>query len=263
MNQYTVIDVHLRKIITKMMIRFAFYLLLWSCFQGCTNEPVDLVIPEQPVVSMRTKEMKIDILCLGDSYTKGESVPTSQNFPNQLKDSLLLDTFDLLPAAPHIIAQTGWRTDQLINAIFAATEIQDSIFSLVTLCIGVNNQYQNGNLEQYKTQFEALLKTAIIRAGNRKKRVIVVSIPDWAFTIYGQNYPGGGASVSAKIDEYNAANKVIADQYQVHYVNVTGSSRQGITRPELVAIDGLHPSAVQYSEWVRLILPVAKAVLVQ
>ena len=243
------------------MIRFIVLLLLSLPLFACNHEPVEPAPVVPPPATI--KEMKIDILALGDSYSKGESVPSTQNFPNQLKDILLLDTFSLASGTPRIIAQTGWRTDQLINAIANAADIQDSIFSLVTLCIGVNNQYQHGNFEQYKTEFETLLKTAIARTGDRKNRVIVLSIPDWAYTPYGQNFPNGGADISTEIDEYNAANKQIATQYGVPYINVTDISRQGLVRPELVAADGLHPSAAQYAEWVRLILPVAKDALVQ
>ncbi|MBC7778100.1 MAG: SGNH/GDSL hydrolase family protein [Phycisphaerae bacterium] len=198
---------------------------------------------------------RIDILALGDSYTKGESVPWGQNFPNQLADSLRMAGFDL--AGLHVVAQTGWRTDNLQSAIASqASVLADSTFSLVTLCIGVNNQYQNANFETYKTEFEALLKYAIARAGGRKERVVVISIPDWAYTPYGQN--SNPALISQKIDQYNAANRSITEAFGVPYVNVTDVSRRGIQEPDLVAFDGLHPSAQQYTEWVRLLLPVVK-----
>lgn len=202
---------------------------------------------------------KIDILALGDSYTKGESVAATKNFPNQLRDSLLAAGRQV--TGLRVIAQTGWRTDQLKNAIANAPDIQDSTFSIVTLCIGVNNQYQNGNFNTYKLEFEQLLQTAIARAGGRKERVFVLSIPDWAYTSYGQNYPGGPTAISQKIDQYNAANYSIAQQYQVNYVNVTGISRQGISWPDLVATDGLHPSAEQYRQWVHLLMPTVQRAL--
>jgi lysophospholipase L1-like esterase len=232
------------------------FLLLFFTFTSCQHTDIDPVpLPEEP----DTKE-KIDMLCLGDSYTKGQSVVWGSNFPNQLADSLSNLSFDVVTDAPRVIAQTGWRTDQLKNAITAATDIIDSTFSIVTLCIGVNNQYQNTNFDLYAPEFEGLLKTAIVRAGGKKERVFVVSIPDWAFTSYGQQFPGG-ANVSSKIDEYNAVNRKIAADYQVNYIDVTPVSRQGIAQPNLVASDGLHPSAVQYTEWVKLMLPKVKAVL--
>ncbi len=215
---------------------------------------------EEPIpTQFEPMPQRIDILALGDSYTKGESVPLAQNFPNQLRDSLQKEGH--IVSGLHIVAQTGWRTDNLQAALSnQASVLADSTFSLVTLCIGVNNQYQNANFETYKKQFEELLQYAIVRAGGRKDRVIVLSVPDWAYTPVGQGW-GNPALISAKIDEYNTANHAIATAYAVQYVNVTNVSRQGIAEPDLVAMDGLHPSALQYTEWVQLLLPPIKASL--
>jgi len=198
---------------------------------------------------------------LGDSYTKGQGVNWEKNFPNQLADALKAEKYTV--AGVHIIAQTGWRTDQLQAAINSqADKIGDSTFSIVTLCIGVNNQYQNADFETYKLQFEELLQTAIARAGGRKGRVLVVSIPDWAYTPYGQHY-GDPATTSGEIDAYNAANYAISTSYGVHYVQVTNISRQGLVRPDFVASDGLHPSAIHYTEWLRVMMPVVRDALKQ
>lgn len=223
--------------------------------------PNDTTVITPPPPPPPSDPEKIDILAIGDSYTKGESVLPAKNFPSQLRDSLLAANRKV--TGLRIIAQTGWRTDQLKNAIANAPELNDSTFSIVTLCIGVNNQYQNGNFNTYKTEFEQLLQTAIARTGGRKERVFVVSIPDWAYTPFGQSFPGGPTQISLKIDQYNAANYSIAQQYQVNYVNITGISRQGISQPDLVATDGLHPSAKQYTEWVHLLMPVVQGALGQ
>ncbi len=199
----------------------------------------------------------ISILALGDSYTKGESVPWESNFPNQLADSLQQVGVQL--KSIRIIAQTGWRTDQLQTALNNATNIADSIFDLVTLCIGVNNQYQNGSIDTYKTQFENLLQRALTYADGKKERVLVVSIPDWAYTPYGQNF--SPATISQKIDLFNAVKRSITESYGVTFVDVTPISRMGLDQPELVASDGLHPSASQYSAWVQLLFPVSKNAL--
>jgi len=232
--------------------RLFFITMLFIC--RCAPEES---MPVNPVPAVE----KIDLLALGDSYTKGESVKWEQNFPNQLADSLRQNGFEW--PGLHVVAQTGWRTDNLQNALLQQSGvIGDSIFSLVTLCIGVNNQYQNANFETYKKQFEELLQYAIARAGERKERVIVVSIPDWAYTPFGQSW-GNPSNTSQKIDQYNAANQVIADSHQVAYVNITEVSRNGLLEPELVALDGLHPSALQYTAWVKLILPIAQKALKQ
>lgn len=220
------------------------------------TEPDTPLGPDNPPASTE----QVDILALGDSYTKGESVPAAKNFPNQLADSLSSGGYTV--TGVRVIAQTGWRTDQLKNAIAGqAGIIGDSTFSLVTLCIGVNNQYQGASFEKYKTEFEELLQTAIRRAGDRKERVVVLSIPDWAYTTYGQNFSNNPAEISQEIDQYNAANKAISETYGVRYIDVTGISRQGIASPDLVANDGLHPSALQYTRWVKVMMPVVREVL--
>ena len=214
----------------------------------------------QPEVQTPDPEREsIDLLALGDSYTKGEGVAWEANFPNQLADSLRLLNNNKRPAL-RVIAQTGWRTDQLRTAIEAASELRDSTFSLVTLCIGVNNQFQNRPIGVYRAEFEELLKTAILRAGNRPERVLVLSIPDWAFTSFGQTN-SNPAAISAKIDQFNAANKEISNTYKVQYIDVTTTSRQGIVNSALVASDGLHPSQIQYTRWIELLLPLARNVL--
>ena len=210
---------------------------------------------EEPVLI----ESSVKILALGDSYTKGESVVFARNFPNQLADSLREDGHTV---QTRIIAQTGWRTDNLQVAMTDA-HIGDSTYDLVTLCIGVNNQYQHISFTTFKTQFEQLLQTAITRSANRKERVVVVSIPDWAYTPYGQHFTTTPNQISQEIDQYNQASQVIAEQYGVHYVNVTDISRQGLAQPVLVADDGLHPSAEQYTEWVKLLLPVVREALLK
>lgn len=212
---------------------------------------------EAPVIPQLPAGNPFAILALGDSYTKGQSVPWKQNFPNQLYDSLKAEFPGL--ASPKIIAQTGWRTDDLQDAIAAAAdEIGKDTFQLVTLCIGVNNQYQHADFDSYKTEFESLLQYALARAGGRKERVMVISIPDWAYTPYGQQFSTHPEYISADIDRYNAANLAIAMAYGVQYQNITPISRNGLEQPELVAPDGLHPSAQQYAAWVHQILPGAR-----
>jgi acyl-CoA thioesterase-1 len=186
-------------------------------------------------------------LALGDSYTIGESVPTTANFPYQLADSI--SKSGKAYASPVIIARTGWRTDQLIDAIESAH--LENKYDLVTLLIGVNNEFQGRSIGEYENDFKLLCKKSIELAGNKKKRVIVLSIPDYGFTPYGKaNQPG----ISERIDLFNASNKRIADSLGLKYVNVTEISRRGLKEPDLVAEDGLHPSMKMYALWVKEIL---------
>lgn len=195
-----------------------------------------------------------NILSLGDSYTIGHSVCETCRFPEQLKDSLIStftenDTFNL-----KVIAQTGWTTTNLINAISDETLSND--YDLVTLLIGVNNQYQNKPFSLYETEFPELLNTAIAVANNDKDNVIVVSIPDYAFTPFGQN-GGNPQSTSSEIDLYNAFAENYCNEQNITFVNITDITRQGIENPELVASDGLHPSGLAYSKFVERLLPIA------
>ncbi len=192
----------------------------------------------------------VRFLALGDSYTIGQSVPVAQRWPEQLIDSLesRVITIDTL----RIIATTGWRTDNLLNAI-RSQDLQDENYNLVSLLIGVNNQFQSRPFSQYMTEFPILLDSAISYAGGDPSRVFVVSIPDYAFTPFGQQ-SGNASEISAEIDQYNNYNRGIADEKGVTYFNITPISRLGIQNPSYVANDGLHPSGVQYTEWVKLIL---------
>lgn len=192
-------------------------------------------------------DQPVRFLALGDSYTIGQSVAVQDRWPQQLYDSLAARGYQM--DSLEIIAQTGWRTDNLTGAMAAAQ--LDSNYTLVSLLIGVNNQYQGGSAAGYELPFELLLQAAIGLAGGDKERVFVLSIPDYGYTPFGQN---NTAQISMGINSFNAVNKQIAQQYGVPYFDITPISRQGLTDPSLVASDGLHPSGKMYREWVRLIL---------
>jgi lysophospholipase L1-like esterase len=193
-------------------------------------------------------DLPVRYLALGDSYTIGESVSQQQRWPVQLFDSLAARGFQT--DSLHIIARTGWRTDNLRTAMLAQN--LDSTYSLVSLLIGVNNQFQGRTPASYWPEFEDLLQTAIGLAGGQKERVFVLSIPDYAFTPFGQTR--NPQAISSGIDDYNAVNEAICRQYDVKYYNITPISRQGIAQPNLVANDGLHPSGLMYTEWVKQVL---------
>ena len=187
---------------------------------------------------MQKKEFKY--LALGDSYTIGESVSEQDRWPNQLAARLNISN-------PKIIATTGWRTDDLVGAIKSANLKAE--YDLVSLLIGVNNQYQGKSAKQYEVEFEGLLKTAIHLAKGKSKNVFVVSIPDYGFTPYGKPKQ---ELITTQINEFNKINKRITARYKVTYFNITEISRRGLQEPELVAGDGLHPSGEMYTLWVDL-----------
>ena len=185
-------------------------------------------------------------LALGDSYTIGESVTESERWPTQLAAKLEF-------SEPRIIATTGWRTDQLKEAIEAVTLKPE--YDLVSLLIGVNNQYQGKPILVYEREFEELLQTAIKLARGKKEKVFVVSIPDYGYTPFGKPKQ---EKISEALDQYNAINKRIAEKFGVTYFNITGISRKGFDDPDLVAADGLHPSGKMYAQWVEVIYSTLK-----
>ena len=196
---------------------------------------------------MLPKNSPVRFLALGDSYTIGESVAEVQRWPVQLADALRKKGYACQP--PEIIAVTGWRTDQLKRAI-AGKRLGEN-YDLVSLLIGVNNQYQNRSIEEYETQFTELLTIAIRHARQNPSNVLVLSIPDYGYTPFGKEKQ---PDISREIDAFNEVNKRISGHHGVTYIDITNISRRGLTEPSLVAQDDLHPSGVMYAMWVKEIL---------
>ena len=191
----------------------------------------------------------VSFLALGDSYTIGESVAEGQRWPVLLCKALSDKGYKC--KSPVIIATTGWRTDELKHAIEKANLTRK--FDLVSLLIGVNNQYQGKSVHTYETEFEELLMVAIDHAGGDKGKVFVLSIPDYGYTPFGKNKQ---AEISEAIDEFNAVNKKISEKHKVRYYNITDISRMGLDDPTLIADDGLHPSGKMYNLWVKRLVGV-------
>ena len=185
-------------------------------------------------------------LALGDSYTIGKSVDLESNFPYQLRAQL--NQTKAIWSTPEIIARTGWRTDQLLSAISNA-KLTHSTYDLVTLLIGVNNEFQGKTVDEFASEFAEILKLAIRLAGDDTSKVWVISIPDYGFTPYGKSRQ---LSISARIDQFNAKKKELANEAGVRFIDITGISREGLKEESLVADDGLHPSAKMYEKWVEL-----------
>jgi lysophospholipase L1-like esterase len=198
-------------------------------------------------------------LALGDSYTIGEGVAVPERWPNQLVDMLRKDGIEV--GEPDIVAKTGWTTDELSAAMDARTFSPP--YRLVTLLIGVNNQYRGRDLDNYRVEFRKLLERAIDLAGGDPKNVVVVSIPDWGVTRFGKESGRDTAEIARQLEEYNAANARIAKMLHCGYVDVTAISRQGANQAAMLVSDGLHPSAKMYTQWAERILPAAKAALSQ
>lgn len=192
-------------------------------------------------------------LALGDSYTIGEGVSVEGRWPTRLARALRDEGVAL--EEPRIIATTGWTTDELCTAIDGEEPL--GRFDFVTLLIGVNNQYRGRDVDDYRREFTGLLRRAIALAGDRAARVLVLAIPDWGVTPFGQRSGRDMAGIARELDAFNAAAAAICAAHGVAFVDIAPVSRAyGATR---VAGDGLHPSAALYSEWAALATPVVAA----
>lgn len=186
-------------------------------------------------------------LALGDSYTIGEQVPYKENFPNTFKLMCKAYPFDF--SDPVIIAQTGWTTDELAESI-REHNIKEK-FSIVTLLIGVNNQYRGRSVENYKIEFEQLLLQAIAFANGKADHVFVLSIPDWGVTPFAEGKDQ--QKIAYEIDAYNAVQKEITLKHKCKFIDITESTRKHGQIPEYLAPDGLHPSAKEYELWAEML----------
>lgn len=212
--------------------------LLW----GCVAQP-------------RNTGQEYSYLALGDSYTIGESVEVAERWSVQLATKLSQQ--ECAVSIPEIIAKTGWRTDDLLGAI--KKELNSTIkYDIVSLLIGVNNQFQGKSIDVYKKELKLLLDKAIKHCKQAKKGVFVLSIPDYGATPYGEPK---AAEIGAEIDEWNNACQSICQEYDIPFYNITEISRKGANQADLVAKDGLHPSGKMYGLWVDEILSKVRGLL--
>lgn len=199
--------------------------------------------------------LKRRYLALGDSYTIGEAVGEHERYPVQLKDSLAKFNFNIYDL--NIIARTGWTTANLLTALQATPPT--GTYDLVTLLIGVNNQYQGLSLQQYSTEFSTLLEKSIQYAGNNKNNVVVISIPDYSVVPFAKY--SDTVKIRTQLEQFNLTNKNIAGYYGVKYTDVFSLSQEARFNKSLVAKDSLHFSGLEYAKWTNLLLPLAKTIL--
>jgi lysophospholipase L1-like esterase len=188
-------------------------------------------------------------LALGDSYTIGEQVPIEENFPYQTVKLLREQKIEI--ADPVIVAKTGWTTDELAMAL--REEGIKETFTIVTLLIGVNNQYRGRYLDNYRAEFTQLLDQAIAFANGKARNVFVLSIPDWGVTPFAADRDR--EKVASEIDAYNNACREITLAYKACHIDITDSTRKNGTSTEYLAGDGLHPSGKEYQVWAERLSP--------
>lgn len=189
-------------------------------------------------------------LALGDSYTIGESVAESGRFPVQLVAALREHGRDF--ADPEIVARTGWTTSELQDAIDLAKPKPP--FELVTLLIGVNNQFRGGDLRRYRSEFGKLLQHAIALAGRDKAQVLVLSIPDWGVTPFARTDRRGAKTIGKQIDAFNAEAREVCHKNGVRFIDITPDSRERGGDTDMLTVDRLHPSAAMYARWVETVV---------
>lgn len=214
------------------------YFLLLAILMVSCNATMDTTSNET------TDNPKYTYLALGDSYTIGESVRETERWPVQLTEQLRNRNYEM--AAPMIIAKTGWTTSDLLRGMDQNLEVQRD-FDLVSILIGVNNQYQGKLITEYEEELRQIFRRAINHSKTLEKGVFAVSIPDYGYTPFGSS---NQEKISAEIDRFNQVFKRVADEFGVVFYNITPISRDS-SNPELVASDGLHPSALQYQLWVE------------
>jgi lysophospholipase L1-like esterase len=221
-------------------VKFRILLIILVCIaSGC--------VPVGPTLEESSGgDMSIRYLALGDSYTIGESVAENERWPVQLADALKRNGQDVDVT---IIARTGWTTDELWDGVQKVGP--QGPFDLVSLLIGVNNQYRGYDINEYREGFRFLLNKSIEYAGGKVDRVFVVSIPDWGVTPFASGRDA--AQIAAEIDAFNVVNREESEAAGVLYVDITPISR--VNDPALIADDGLHPSGKMYGQWVEKMLP--------
>lgn len=197
----------------------------------------------------------IRYLALGDSYTIGESVLESERWPNQLAGFLKTSPDQEIEVT--IIARTGWTTAELWQGI-QAQQVSPP-YDMVSLLIGVNNQYRGYDINEYREEFRFLLAKAVEYAGGDPGRVFVLSIPDWGITPFAKGRDA--EKIAQEIDAFNAVNLEESQKVGVAYVDVTPISREAVNDPALIAGDGLHPSGKMYAGWAELALSIASKIL--
>lgn len=226
-------------------------LALWCL--ACTAQSREPVVPPATVVT--DSFGAISFLSLGDSYTIGESIPEAGRWSVQLADLLRQDSVSV--ASPDIIARTGWTTAELSDGITAAKN--NKTYDLVSLLIGVNNQYRGQSIDRYRTEFRALLSTSLSFAKGKKDRVFVLSTPDWGVSPFGAK--GDRAKIAREIDAFNAVAKEECQKAGILYIDITPISRTGLNDATMFAPDGLHFSGKMYNLWAKEALMEVKKLL--
>ena len=223
---------------------------------GCSKQTEPMALINRITSPVPTDDSKYySYLALGDSYTIGHGVAENERFPFLITE--ILKQEKLAATNLKYIAQTGWSTIALQNAIVAAEPLGN--FDIVTLLIGVNDQYQHLDTASYRVRFEQLLIKSIALAKNNPKKVFVLSIPDYSATPFVAD--PAKEKIRNEIDDFNRINSEISLRYNIGYTDITGLSREAANNPSLLTDDGLHYSAIEHLKWAEKVANSISAVL--
>lgn len=217
------------------------------CF-ACISEPEVAVVHSE---NSSESVAGLRYLALGDSYTIGQSVPEMDRWPVLFAKSMSENRTPV--AKTDILAKTGWTTANLLNAVYGYKPKEN--YDLVSLLIGVNNQFQGLSIDQFRIDFHELLLQSITYAGGRSNRVFVLSIPDWGSTLLGS---GSSDEIGKSIDRFNLVVKEECAKEKILFIDITPISRKALNDPTMVASDNLHYSAKMHQLWVDEALPKVK-----
>ncbi len=225
------------------MKKSIFLILLIFTLTGC--HLLNPTVSDEPTIS---EEMNYSFLAMGDSYTIGEGLEVEESWPFQLVERLRRRDFKMAP--PKIVARTGWTTSDLIREVEEEIDVHRD-FDIVSILIGVNNQYQNKPLSEFEEEIREIFRKAINHSKRRERGVFALSIPDYGVTPFGAD---NADNIGREINEFNRVIRKVADEYDVDFFNITPISREAATNPQLIAGDSLHPSRLMYKFWVDEII---------
>ena len=205
---------------------------------------------------MTNPNHEIRYAAIGDSYTIGEGArEPDEAWPTLLTQSLNKDGINIrLVANP---SKTGWTTKDVIEYELPEFDAVNPDFA--TLLIGVNDWVQGVDAVTFQNNLSFIVDHMLARLQN-KKNLVLVTIPDFSVTPSGGQY-AHGRDISQGLTAFNEIIKQEADKRNLQVVDIFPVSLEMKGNPELVAADGLHPSAKEYAIWEKLIYPIAKKIL--
>ena len=237
----------------KKLLYLLFAIFLIGCSKPDDNTNGSEVVVDDIITPPITQEIGlVRYLAIGDSYTLGEGLETAQSWPYQLKRKLL--EYGVEEVELTVVAATGYTTRELTQLLNTTTF--DKPYDIISIQIGVNNQYRGESLEQFGEELDNMFEKIASNYYLKDAKQFVVSIPDWGATPFGSSYDR--VQIAIEINQYNGLKRNTSEARAAPFINITDISRTNPDASELVVLDGLHPSELMYSYWIERIFPVVK-----